>query len=216
MNNNLLEERIINTKVFKSLFTNNSKALAKLISDITRIPYKKLQNNIVISTNEIPITNKNKKNDFIVMLSSKPLITKNLNTKKYKGLKTKNLSYSINLISDKNNYNNKFLIIQINFNTFSDKSSKYIDVFELRNQKGKKYIDNFKIYTLDIVKCHKIYYNNFNNNNNIIKWGTFLYSKPTDKNIINIIDNILDNKALKEIKLKLDNINEEIVSSKKL
>ena len=48
MNQNTYEKRIINDRIFKALFINNTNALAKLISDITRIPYSRLKNNIIL------------------------------------------------------------------------------------------------------------------------------------------------------------------------
>ena len=142
-NEDSLEKRLINDRFFKSLFINNTNTLAKLISDITKIPYHKLKNNILLEINEIPITNKQekfKKCDFIVKMDNEALINIELNTSKYKGLKTKNLSYSFNLYSTHTKtgkeYNEDLLIIQINLNTFSNKNSDYIDIFELRNKKG--------------------------------------------------------------------------------
>lgn len=216
MNNYINQERIINANIFKALFINNTNALAKLISDITKIPYSKLKNNILIITNEITIINKKEKinnYDYIVKLNNESIKRPKLNTKKYKGLKNNNLSYSFNLYSNStkisSNNNENFLIIQINLNTFSDKSTEYMDVFELRNKNGKKYIDNFKIYTLDIVKCHKLYHNN-QKINNTIKWGAFLYSKIKDKNITDILSNILEKIDFDELKSRLENINMEI------
>lgn len=209
-----LERRIINDRIFKSIFIENTNSLAKLISDITKIPYHKLKNNIFVTTNEIPIKNKNekfKKCDFIVKLNNEAIINIELNTQKYKGLKTKNLSYSFNLYSNNTkigkDYRNNFLIIQINLNTFSDKHTEYLDVFELRNEKGTKYIDNFKIYTLDIVKCHKLYYDKAVTNNNVIKWGTFLYSKIENKNTITVLADILKKQDLEEINSRLESMN---------
>ena len=209
-----LEKRLINDRFFKTLFINNTNALAKLISDITKIPYHNLKNNILLEINEIPITNKNenfKKCDFIVKMNNEAIINIELNTSKYKGLKTNNLSYSFSLYSTHTKtgkeYNKDLLIIQINLNTFSNKNSDYIDIFELRNKKGTKYIDNFKIYTIDIVKCHKLYYDKPETSNNIIKWGTFFYSKINEKNIIKIISNILNKNDLKEISSRLESIN---------
>ena len=91
------------------------------------------------------------------------------------------------------------MIIQINFNTFSNKNSNYIDVFELKNNNGDKYIENFKIYTLDIVKCHKIYYQNNKNINKKIIWGTLLYSKKNDPNIKKIMKSILNKDEIKRL-----------------
>ena len=213
-NQDSLEKRLINARFFKALFINNTNALAKLISDITKIPYSKLKDNIILTINEIPITKKIekfKKCDFIVKIDNEALINIELNTSKYKGLKTKNLSYSFNLYSTHtkvgNQYNEDLLIIQINLNTFSNKNSNYIDIFELRNKKGSKYIDNFKIYTLDIVKCHKLYYDKPETSNNIIKWGAFFYSKIDKKNIINIISNILNKEDLEEMSSRLESMN---------
>ena len=60
-NKNIFDNRLINDRFFKSLFINNTNALAKLISDITKIPYNKLKDNILLEINEIPIRNKKEK-----------------------------------------------------------------------------------------------------------------------------------------------------------
>ena len=169
--NQMKKERIINTEIPKIIFINNPDILAKLISDITKIPYPKLKNNIFITTNIIPIE-RFKEYDFIIKISNISKLT----------------PYTLNV------YSHSF-ICQINLNTFNN--NNYLDIFELQNNKGIKYIENFKIYTLDIKTCHNLYHNQ-NKNNNIIKWGAFLYSKK-NKNITKIISDIVNEKELKNI-----------------
>ena len=194
-----MKDKIINS----TLFIDNEIILTKLISDITDIPYKKLHNNVELLINNNTIKKNTKKKDYIVTFNNHHQLILDINKEKYQGLKTNNYSYFLNIYSkntiEYNIFNQNYMIIQINFNTFSNKNSNYIDVFELKNNNGDKYIENFKIYTLDIVKCHKIYYQNNKNINKKIIWGTLLYSKKNDPNIKKIMKSILNKDEIKRL-----------------
>ena len=191
-----MKERIINYNNLTKLLIENENITAKLISDISDIPYKNLHNKIELIINNNFINKKSKEKEYIVTISNERLI--DINKKKYQGLKTNNYSYSLNLYS-KEIFNKNSIIIQINLNTFSNKKSKYIDYFELKNNKGEKYIDNFKIITLDIIKCHKLYYKNQETKNKKIIWGTLIYSIINNQNINKYIKNIPNKEEIKRL-----------------
>lgn len=55
--------------VMKAIFTDEVNILAKMISDISGIPYSELKDNVTLITNEIPINSKNEKAkrcDFVI------------------------------------------------------------------------------------------------------------------------------------------------------
>ena len=63
--------------VFKSVFTNQENLLAKMISDITGIDYELLKDNIILETNELPISKNNEKAkrcDFIIRMKNNNII----------------------------------------------------------------------------------------------------------------------------------------------
>ena len=191
-----MKERIINYNNLTKLLIENENITAKLISDISDIPYKNLHNNIELIINNNFINKKSKEKKYIVTISNERLI--DINKKKYQGLKTNNYSYSLNLYS-KEIFNKNSIIIQINLNTISSKKSNYIDYFELKNNKGEKYIDNFKIITLDIIKCHKLYYKNQETKNKKIIWGALIYSIINNQNTNIFIKNIPNKEEIKRL-----------------
>lgn len=211
-----VEYRIINDRIFKALFINNENALAKLIADLTDIPYDKLKDNIVLEINEIPIIYKGekfKRSDFIVSFDNF-MINIEANVDSYVGQITKNLSYVFTLYGrgfDKGEkYRDNKMIIQINLNAFSEKKNKdYLVDYMIRDKNGDVYIDNLKIFNLDIVKCYDMYYNcgNLDNLSNSTKWGAFLWSSCEDSNVCDILDGVLDKKEVDELKLRLEGLN---------
>ena len=81
--------------VFKAVFTGEENILAKLVSNIARIDYWVLKDNLIFETNEIPIDKKNEKAkrcDFILRISNKNIINLEINTSNYTGKKIKNLA----------------------------------------------------------------------------------------------------------------------------
>ena len=182
MNKEQTSTRLINNNYLNTIFLKNTNILAKFISDLTKIPYQDLKDNILINITNNPIHNKKYK--YFVKIDNKILSKK---------------SYIISLYSNLQNHQNNYLIIQININLYQNNTKNYYDLFQLQNNKGEKYIENFKIYTLDIIKCYDLYYNK-KKNNNIIKWGTFFYSKTNYKELEKIISNLINKKDLTLIK----------------
>lgn len=222
-----VENKIINDRIFKAIFINNENVLAKLISDITDIDYNRLKNNITIKINEIPIIHKGenfKKTDFIVNFGNTTTINIEANSSYYKGSRSKNLSYVFMLYGTDtkkgNYYGDDKLFIQINLNAFKNKNNdnSLVD-YMLRDKHGKTYIDNLKIFNLDIVKCHKMYYNcsNLKDLSNSTKWGAFLWSNYEDDCVCDILNDILDNKEIEELESRLEaiNMNADGIMSKK-
>lgn len=88
--------------VFKSIFLKYPNILSKMISDITNIPYNKLENKLILETNELTINKINEKAkrcDFLVNIDKNIIINIELNRHTYSGLKTKNLSYLFKIYS---------------------------------------------------------------------------------------------------------------------
>lgn len=187
-----------------------------MIHDITNISYSLLKDNIILEMNEIPITRKNekfKKCDFIIRLKNNPnyIINIELNTSNYKGLKMKNLSYIFSLFATSNKrgrkYNDNLIMLQINLNTYKEDDEE-LNVYEIRNIKNNSpYFNNLKIYSLDIVKCHKIFYNSAIKSKlaNHIKWGALL--KCNNQNAIsNMMKNILNKDEIEELKSRMEGL----------
>ena len=148
-------------------FSEFENILGKMISDITGIDYKILKDNIILETNELPISRKNekaKKCDFIIRVDKNMVINLELNKESYSELLIKNLSYIFNVFSTitkkGQKYNENLNVIQININCFKDnlyeKNLPLID-FKLSNIKNKQVlIDNLIIYMLNVVKCSEV------------------------------------------------------------
>lgn len=71
-----------------------------MISGITNLDYKILENNITIEANELPISKKNekfKRCDFIIRFDKDNILNLELNYQSHTDLIVKNLSYVFNL-----------------------------------------------------------------------------------------------------------------------
>lgn len=219
MNATIFKPKSLNNtydEIFKALFINNENVLAKMIEDITNISYQLLKDNIILETNEIPITRRNekfKKCDFIIKLKNNPnyLINIELNTSNYKGLMMKNLSYIFSLFATSNKkgrkYNDQLIMIQINLNTYKEEQDE-LSIYEIRNIKNNNpYFSNLKIYSLDIVKCHKIFYNNANKSRiaNYIKWGTLLQCNSKYE-VSKLMNDILKQEEIEELESRMEGL----------
>ena len=195
-------------KVFKKVFRDNPNALAKLISDITGIPYLEIKDNIVFSSNELRLNHvkeKSKVCDFIVNVDNYS-INIEMNMYPSKWIKYRNFAYLNNLYNGivesglKYNEYGKKVAIQINFNVNYKREELPISkcvVFD--TNRCKIFIDNYYIYQIDIVKCLDIVYNESEITNVLpgIRWGALLYADNLD-DIETILGNDLLEKKEKE------------------
>lgn len=165
-----------------------------MISDITGIDYNLLKDNIILETNELPIHKRNekfKRCDFIVKVDhSNMILNLELNRQSYTGLVVKNLSYVFQLFSSSfkkgERYDDNFVVMQINLNCFKDlnqKAEKALSKYFLKEETDEHiYTRNLIIYTLNIVKCHELYYNYDSLEiPNYVRWGALLYCKDLSK-----------------------------------
>ena len=206
--------------VFKSVFTNQENLLAKMISDITGIDYELLKDNIILETNELPISKNNEKAkrcDFIIRMKNNNIINLELNRQSYTGLVVKNLAYLFQLFSTSfkrgEEYDENLVVMQINLNCFKTPNfekikalSKYYFQDNITNE---IYTENIIIYELNVVKCHEIYYNeDVLEIPNYLKWGTLIYcNNPED--IPNITKGIMTKEERDLIMDKLNNLTRE-------
>jgi len=201
--------------IFKSIFVGKENLLAKMVSDITGIDYSHFKDNIMLETNELPISRKNEKAkrcDFILRFNKDNIINIELNSQSYAGLAIKNLSYLFQLFSTSfkkgDKYNENLIIMQINLNCFKLKDWDQVEPLSkycLREENSNKiYLKNIAIYELNVVKCHELYYNKKNKEDipNYIKWGSLIYCSDI-KEIPNIVSGIM---TLKERNWIMDNL----------
>ena len=203
--------------IFKSVFIGNENILAKMISSVTGIDYRILEDNITIYTNEIPIDNKNekfKKCDFILKIDKDNIINLEINTQSYTGMIIKNLSYVFGLYSKNikkgQSYNDKFIVTQINIDCFKNDKDALTEYVLRSKDEDDIYTESFKIYTLNVYKCHELYYN-YKNKLYIpdyIRWGALIYGKDYEE-IDKISKGILTDKERNIIMDKLDGLEKE-------
>lgn len=203
-------------KIFKAVFKENLNVLAKMISDITGIAYELLKDNIVLIDNEIPISKKYekaKKCDFIVRISDNMIINLEINSHNYESLKRKNLSYTFSLYAKSTKggekYNPDFTTIQINLNAFSE-NENYLNIYGIANvDTHELYTDKFKIYSLDIAKCLKMFYNEDGFVNNVVRWGALIGSSDITE-IDNILGDMIAMEEKDKVKSTIEGFSEEI------
>ena len=175
--------------IFKSIFTNHENILAKMISDITGIDYKLLEDNITLETNELPISKKNEKAkrcDFIVRYNNNYIINLELNRQSHTGLIVKNLSYVFNLFSTNSKkgeeYDGDLMVMQININCFKKETLALSRYYIKEDTDNSIYTKNIILYSLNVVNCSNLYYNYSNKEiPKYIRWGALIYCDNFDK-----------------------------------
>lgn len=138
---------------FKAIFTGEENLLAKMVSDITGIDYEVLEDNLILETNELPISRKNekaKKCDFILKINKNNIINLEINSSEYPGLIVKNLSYLCHIFSTttkrSEKYDENMLAIQINLNCYEKNTNKSLAKYKLQE------VDTHQIYTKNMLQ----------------------------------------------------------------
>ena len=198
---------LCNDVIFKSLFTGLEFILERLIYDITG---DKIEG-VKLYANEIPISRskeKFKRCDFLIKKGD-TIYNIELNSCYYDVLLIKNTSYIFSLYSTDasrgEEYNDKLKVVQINIINFTKINKPILDYSILNKEYNHNYLDSFKIWDLDIVKCKKMYYNERDRKRRYLKWGV-LFSCMTIDEIKPIIDELLTKKESDIFMEKLDKI----------
>lgn len=121
--------------IFKAMFIKNENIIAKMVSDITGLDYGILKDNIILETNELPVSRQNEKAkrcDFILRIGKDNIINLELNHYSHTGMIVKNLSYLFKLFSlsfkSGDEYNDNLIVTQININCFKDKRCDWNEI----------------------------------------------------------------------------------------
>ena len=175
----------------KAVFIDEVNILAKMVSDITGIDYKLLEDNVILETNEIPISRNNekaKKCDFILKIDKDNILNLEINTSYYPEVVIKNLSYLFGIYSRSSkkgeDYNENILIRQVNLNCYDNDKDKVLSKYTLLEEETHKlYSKSISIFDLNIVKCSNVYYNLINKEEipKVIRWGALSYNRDYEK-----------------------------------
>ena len=162
--------------MFKAIISNNKYILSKLIEAI--LEYYKIDIDIkdkelIVKNNELPIDNYQDRQlvcDYIIKLDDNTEINIEVNRSKYMGVTERNLTYSFKIYyehfkaGDSYDKFNKYMLLQINFNNYSNPNGKsinrfyMIDIDDMENRLSNSY----SIMNIDIAKCYKLVYNKDN------------------------------------------------------
>lgn len=205
--------------VFKSVFIGEENILAKMVSDITGIDYRVLENNIILEVNELPINTrkeKAKRCDFILRIDKNNILNLELNGNYYPGMVVKNLSYLCKLFSSETKrgeeYNENLLATQINLNCYEDNADKSLARYLLQEVDNHYiYSKNISIFAVNVVKCNELYYTLSKEKKNIpnyIRWGALLYNRDFN-NIPEIAEGIMTDKERERIMDKIDKLTKD-------
>ena len=193
---------LVYNAMFKAVFSNNKQVLSKLIEAI--LDYLKLNIDIknkelILKNTELSINNHLDKQlicDYIINLNEYTDLNIEINKTFYPGLTERNMTYSFKIYyehfktGDKNVEYNKFNLLQVNFNNFSNPNNKTINKFflidtdDLTNVLSK----NLLIINIDIASCFNLAYNR---------------TKLTDVSYLERFAGILYAKSLNDISLIL-------------
>lgn len=162
--------------MFKAVISNNKIILSKLVEAI--LEYWNLNIDIkdkelIIKTNELPLNNFKDKQlicDYIIKLSDNVNLNIEINKTYYTGLVERNMVYSFKIFyehfnsGDNHKDFNRYNLLQVNFNNYSNENKKrinkflMIDVDDIKNTLSK----NLGIMNIDIASCYNFVYNECN------------------------------------------------------
>ena len=202
----------------KAIFTDEVNILSKMVSDITGIDYKLLEDNVILETNEIPVNRKNEKAkrcDFILKINEDNIINLEINTSYYPEIVIKNLSYLFGIYSRSSkkgeDYNENILIRQVNLNCYDNEKDKVLSKYTLLEEETHKlYSNSVSIFDLNVAKCNEVYYNLSEKEEipNYIRWGALLYNRDFEK-IPEIAYGIMTDKEIEIIMDKIDKLTDD-------
>ena len=176
--------------MFKAVFSNNKVILSKLVQAI--LEYYKIDIDIkdkelIIRNNELLLDNYRDKQlicDYIIKINDNLDINIEINRFNYVGLVERNLAYSFKIFYGHfkagDNYKefNKYNVLQVNFNHFSNYNNKSVNKYYILNLDDftNKLTSNFSIMSIDIEKCFHLVYNNNNLEeiSNLEKWAAII------------------------------------------
>lgn len=160
--------------MFKAVFYDNKKVLINIIQAIFDYCNFKIdieEDNLIIRNNELPIGNAHDKQlvcDYIIKIDDNTDLNIEINRTSYPGLVERNMTYSFKIYcdhfksGDKYPELNKYNLIQVNFNNFSNPDGRCINKFFLIDTDNiVNYLSkNLCIINIDIASCFKLVYNN--------------------------------------------------------
>ena len=202
----------------KAVFVDEVNILAKMVSDITGIDYKLLEDNVILETNELPISRnkeKAKKCDFILKINEDNILNLEINTSYYPEVVIKNLSYLFGIYSRSakkgESYNENILIRQVNLNCYDNEKDKVLAKYTLLEEESHKlYSNSVAIFDLNVAKCNQVYYNLSKKEEipNYIRWGALLYNRDFEK-IPEIAYGIMTDKEIEIFMDKIDKLTDD-------
>lgn len=202
----------------KAIFSDEVNILAKMVSDITGIDYKLLEDNVILETNELPVSRnkeKAKKCDFILKINEDNILNLEINTSYYPEVVIKNLSYLFGIYSRSakrgKDYNENILIRQVNLNCYDNEKDKVLSKYTLLEEETHKlYSNSVAIFDLNVAKCSEAYYNLSKKEEipNYIRWGALLYNRNLEK-IPEIAYGIMTDKEIEIIMDKIDKLTDD-------
>ena len=178
--------------VIKAIFTDEVNILAKMISDISGIPYSALKDNTTLITNEIPINSKDEKAkrcDFVIKVTNGNIISLEVNSSYYEGMNSKNLSYLfgeyIAMFKTGEKYNENMYALQVNLNCFKNRKAKDLAKYVLQEVDDHDiYTNTLAIFNLNVEKCNGKYYTLVKQGKyipNYIRWAALIYCRDFSK-----------------------------------
>lgn len=162
--------------MFKSVFRKNPNILKKLIELVleeNNINLHLENKTLILQNNELLLDHYKDKQyicDFIINIDKSTDLSIEINRSLYPGLKERNMAYSFNIyynhFKQGNRYHEfeKYGLIQINFNSFSNPNDKIMNAFYLMDKDSPLNIlsKNLLIIHIDVYKCYKSVYNKTN------------------------------------------------------
>ena len=159
--------------MFKAIFSNNNFMLSLLIQsvlDYCNLSINVMNKELIVKNNELSLNNVHDKQlicDYLIKINEDMDLNIEVNRAHYPGLEERNLCYCFKIYCDHfkagDDYDKfkKYLLVQVNFNNFSNPDNELVKSFYLLDiAKPKDFLTkNICILNIDIASCEIKFYN---------------------------------------------------------
>ena len=165
--------RLCRNAMFKAVFGSNKYMLSKLVQsilDYLEFDINVMDKELVLKNNELSLSKVHNKQlvcDYFIKINDTTELNIEVNKSYYAGLEERNMGYCFKIYGDHfrsgDEYEKfeKFFLVQVNFNNYSNPDDETIKEFYLLDIKNPKncLTKNVCFINVDIAQCHKLVYN---------------------------------------------------------
>ena len=210
--------------MFKAIFANNKYMLSKLVQsvlDYCELNINVMNKELIMVNNELPLNNAHDRQlicDYRIKIDDNTELNIESNRAHYPGLEERNMCYCFKIYCDHfkegDEYDKfeKYFLVQVNFNNFSNPENDTIKDFYLLDVKNpKNYLTkNVCFINVDIASCFKKFYNEnkLEEMSNLEKFGAMLKTDYLE-DISNILGSMIDMRNKKKFLKQVEDMSKD-------